>query len=57
VLLREFGPALDAVRIVPGFDGAFEVRIDGELVHSRLRSGTFPKPEEIVAAVRSRLQG
>ncbi len=34
--------------------GAFEVRADGEILFSKLRSGSFPTKEEVLAGIRRR---
>jgi selT/selW/selH-like putative selenoprotein len=36
------------VDLVSGARGAFEVRVDGELVFSKLAEGRFPSEEEIL---------
>ena len=55
-LMREFVHGLGSITLIPWQDGAFDVVVDGELVHSMYRDGGFPQSETIVAAVRSRLQ-
>jgi selT/selW/selH-like putative selenoprotein len=37
------------VELIKGGGGAFEVCRDGELVFSKLRTGRFPEPDEIIA--------
>jgi selenoprotein W-related protein len=54
--MREFVHGLGSITLIPWHDGAFDVVVDGELVHSMYRDGGFPQSETIVAAVRSRLQ-
>jgi selT/selW/selH-like putative selenoprotein len=54
-LLYAFGHDLAAVELIPWQDGAFDVVVGGELVHSMYRDGGFPPPEQIVQAVRERL--
>ena len=34
--------------------GAFEIRVDGELVFSKLRTGRFPDDDEILAILDAR---
>ena len=34
--------------LIPGSDGAFEVSVDGKLIFSKLQSGKFPEPGEIL---------
>jgi selT/selW/selH-like putative selenoprotein len=40
-----------SVSLIEGSGGAFEVRRDGELVYSKLKSGRFPEESEIIAAL------
>jgi selT/selW/selH-like putative selenoprotein len=42
------------VQTVPGARGAFEVRIEGTLVFSKLQQGRFPEPDEIFAQLKAR---
>ena len=46
---------LASIEIVVGEEGAFEVIVGGELVHSMYRDGGFPDPETIVGAVKAHL--
>ena len=34
--------------------GAFEVRVDGELIYSKLSTGRFPDDDEIILMLESR---
>ena len=54
-LMREFGASLSAIELVPWRDGAFDVSVDGDVVHSAYRDGGFPRREDVVRAVRERL--
>lgn len=54
-LMREFVYDLASIELIPWRDGAFDVTIDGELVHSMGRDNGFPEPAVIVRAVRERL--
>lgn len=54
-LMREFVYDLSAIELIPWQDGAFDVAIDGELVHSMYRDGGFPDTADIIRAVRERL--
>lgn len=51
-LFSEFGEGLDAVALVPGDGGVFEVRVDGEEVHDGRRE--VPDEDELFAEVRQR---
>lgn len=51
-LMREFHMYLAGVTLKPNTSGAYDVRVEGELVHSMYRDGGFGDRQEIVAAVR-----
>lgn len=55
-LMNEFIHELAAIELIPWQDGAFEVTINGELVHSMYRDGGFPDNTAIIAQIRERLQ-
>lgn len=54
-LVNEFQLLLSAVELVPWVNGAFDVRVDGELVHGMYRDGGIPDPATIIQAVRQRI--
>lgn len=54
-LMYEFVYDLAAIELIPWQDGAFDVVVGGELVHSMYRDGGFPEHETIMRAVRERL--
>ncbi len=54
-LMLEFGSRLSAIELIPWDSGAFDVSIDGQLLHSMRREGGFPDHEEIKKAVRTHL--
>ena len=54
-LMHTFTYDLAAIEIIPWQDGAFDVVVDGDLVHSMYRDGGFPASETIISAVRERL--
>lgn len=56
-LMQTFLYDLSSIEIIPWQDGAFDVAVNGELVHSMERDGGFPEHETIVKAVRERLKG
>ena len=39
--------------LVPGSGGAFEITVDGNLIFSKLQSGRFPQPGEIVQQLKT----
>lgn len=54
-LMHAFVHELSAIEILPWQDGAFDVVVNGDLVHSMYRDGGFPENETIIQAVRERL--
>jgi selenoprotein W-related protein len=54
-LMYEFGSRLSAIELIPWESGAFDVSVDGLLVHSMKRDGGFPERTAVVLAVRARL--
>lgn len=54
-LMKEFHMFLAGITIKPAVDGAYDVRVDGDLVHSMYRDGGFGDREAIFAAIRTRL--
>ena len=54
-LMREFVVDLASIELVPWQDGAFDVVVNDELVHSMYRDGGFPEHETIIRAVRERM--
>lgn len=37
--------------------GAFEVKVDGDLIYSKLSTGRFPDDDEIISAIKTRGTG
>ena len=56
-LMHEFVDSLSTIELIPWHDGAFDVVVNGDLVHSMYRDGGFPADETIISAVRERLAG
>lgn len=54
-LMKEFHMYLGEIAIVPAGDGAYDVTVDGQLVHSMYRDGGFGDREQIFAAIRAKL--
>jgi selenoprotein W-related protein len=43
--------------LVPASGGCFELTADGELLYSKLKTGSFPDEQTMIAAVANRLKG
>lgn len=54
-LMMEFRDRIATLELIPWHGGAFDVVVDGELVHSMARDGGFPENRAICDAVRRRL--
>lgn len=54
-LMYAFVYDLAAIELIPWQDGAFDVVVNGDLVHSMYRDGGFPDNETVIQAVRDRL--
>ena len=51
-LMKEFRHELAEIELIPWYDGAFDVTVDGELVHSMFRDGGFGDHRAVIEAVR-----
>ncbi len=47
-LLTRLPRQVDELSLVPGKGGVFDIRVDGELVHSKGETGRLPDPEEVL---------
>ncbi len=54
-LMKEFHMFLDGITIKPSGDGAYDVRVDDDLIHSMYRDGGFGDRAAILTAVRQKL--
>jgi predicted Rdx family selenoprotein len=54
-ILKEFGPELSGLRLVPGDHGVYDVELDGQLVFSMDRVMRFPQKGELIQTIRDRI--
>ncbi len=55
-ILPHFKQDIAEYVLVPSDKGRFEVLVDGDLVHSKLQTGEFPKPRDIVKAIERHMK-
>lgn len=55
-LMKAFTNQLNAIELVPWYEGSFDVVVNGKLVHSMYRDGGFPDPSTVIDAVKEQLQ-
>jgi selenoprotein W-related protein len=51
-LMVRFRHELAEIELIPWEEGAFDVVVDGELVHSMFREGGFPEHSLVIEAVQ-----
>ncbi|HLQ85606.1 MAG TPA: Rdx family protein [Salinisphaeraceae bacterium] len=54
-LLNSFEDRLGEIALLPAAAGVFEIRLDGERLHSRDHDGGFPEPRTMKQAIQARL--
>ncbi len=50
--ILELGERIASLTLIPSSGGAFEIRANGKLLHSKLESGDWPDFDAIVAAIK-----
>jgi selenoprotein W-related protein len=50
--ILELGERIKSLTLVPSGGGAFEIRANGKLLHSKLQSGEWPDFDEIVKTIK-----
>jgi selenoprotein W-related protein len=44
-------------QLVPSDGGRFEISVDGELIYSKLETGSFPDEDQVIGLIRKRIAG
>ena len=52
--ILELGERVKSLMLIPSSGGAFEVRANGKLLHSKLDSGDWPDFDSIVRAIKKK---
>lgn len=55
-VLPKFKQRLDEIILVPSDGGRFEISLDGDLLYSKVETGSFPDEDEIVETIDQRMQ-
>jgi selenoprotein W-related protein len=50
--ILELGERIASLTLIPSAGGAFEIRANGTLLHSKLESGDWPDFDTVVKAVK-----
>jgi selenoprotein W-related protein len=50
--ILELGERIKSLTLIPSGGGAFEIRANGKLLHSKLDSGDWPDFDEVVRQVK-----
>jgi selenoprotein W-related protein len=55
-LKKEFGDLISAVDLIPSDGGAYEIRVDDELIYSKLETGRHADPPEILGLIKEHIR-
>ena len=50
--ILELGERIKSLALIPSSGGAFEIRANGKLLHSKLDSGDWPEFDEVVKQIK-----
>jgi selenoprotein W-related protein len=50
--ILELGERIKSLSLIPSSGGAFEIRANGKLLHSKLDSGEWPEFDQVVSAIK-----
>lgn len=49
--MEALGKKIEDFKLIPSKGGCFELKVDGKLVYSKLKTGEFPNNEEMAEVV------
>lgn len=55
-VLTEFKQQIEELKLIPSGGGCFELKIDGALVYSKLKTGEFPDEKWVLETIGARLK-
>jgi len=50
--ILELGERIKSLTLIPSSGGAFEIRANGKLLHSKLDSGDWPDFDQVVSQIK-----
>jgi selenoprotein W-related protein len=50
--ILELGERIASLTLIPSGGGAFEIRVNGKLLHPKLDSGDWPDFDQVVSAIK-----
>ncbi len=53
--MNQYKQRLESITFIPAGDGEFDIRLDEEMVYSKLKTNVFPGHEEITSLIDGRL--
>jgi selenoprotein W-related protein len=54
-ILGHFKQRIEGLELQPSSGGCFELKVDGDLVYSKLQTGKFPDEKALVAEIGKRV--
>jgi selenoprotein W-related protein len=51
-LLQKFEMEIEGLTLVPSNGGRYEISVNGQLVFSKLKTGRFPEPGEVLGLLQ-----
>jgi selenoprotein W-related protein len=55
-LLTAYKQQIRELKLIPASGGCFELTVNGDLVYSKLKTGTFPDEQAMIDVVGARLR-
>lgn len=55
-LRKEFGELITEIELIPSDGGAYEIRVDDELIYSKLETGQHADPPQILALFKEHIK-
>jgi len=53
-LLNRFKTKITNYSLIPSMGGCFEVKVDGDLIYSKLKTGQFPDEQAVIEQVAAK---